>query len=726
MKKKQEANKGTGTSRREWVKRGALGALSWTGTLRGQGGQGWESKPMRWIQIAFVEDDPGRYDLGFWVDYMKRLHVDAACLSAGGCVAFYPTKVPLHYRSKWLGAGDAFGELTAACRKLGMNVVARVDPHAAHREMAEAHPDWMAANEKGEARPHWAMPEYTVTCGLGPYNFTFMRDVVQEISQMYEIDGIFANRWSGSGMCYCRHCAENFKRAKGIELPRAGANQQVRDAYADWRDDRLFELWDVMDEVIKKPRPHAMFIPNTGGGAMSEIDMDRAGRKAKTLFADRQGRHGSTPVWVSGKNGKEYRAGLGDKAVAGLFSVGLEAPYRWKDSTQTAAELKVWAAEGIAQGLRPWLIKFNARPTDERWMKPFEEVFAWHHRNERYMKNTRNLARVGLVISQQTARRYGGAQAREKVEGAIQGAYQALLEARIPFDMVLDGRLSREELARFDCLVLPNIAAMSESQCAQLREYAAAGGGVVATHETSLYDERARRRADFGLKDLLGCSFAGEVISRQQNAYLRIADAKHELVRGLEGARRTVHGTSRVEVKAHGTAGAPIVTVPSYPDLPMEEVYVREGSPELPAVFQTTHGKGRAVYFPFNIDATFAEVQHPDHGILIANAVKWAARREAPLVVNGQGVVDVALWRQESSLTAHLVNLTNPMLMRAPFREIIAVGAQEVSIELPTGVKPKAVKLLSSGAAANWAMREGRLVVRVPRVELHEVVAVDL
>src|ERR1700760_4000335 len=64
---------------------------------------GWYGRPMRWAQLAFVEDDPGNYDLAFWLDYFKRIHADAACLSAGGAVAFYPTKIPLHYRSKFLG-----------------------------------------------------------------------------------------------------------------------------------------------------------------------------------------------------------------------------------------------------------------------------------------------------------------------------------------------------------------------------------------------------------------------------------------------------------------------------------------------------------------------------------------------------------------------------------------------------------------------------------------------
>ena len=40
----------------------------------------------------------------------------------------------------------------------------------------------------------------------------------------------------------------------------------------------------------------------------------------------------------------------------------------------------------------------------------------------------------------------------------------------------------------------------------------------------------------------------------------------------------------------------------------------------------------------------------------------------------GPGVLDVTVWRQRDSMTVHLVNLTNPMMMKGPLREIIPVG----------------------------------------------------
>src|ERR1051326_7371998 len=181
---------------------------------------GWFDRPMRWAQLTLVENDPGRFDPAFWIDYFKRTHADGACLSAGGVVAYYPTDVRLHHRSSWIGNSDPFGDLLRRCRELGMAVIARTDPHATHQDVSDAHPDWIAVDADGKRRRHWASPELWVTCALGPYNFEFMTQVTKEIVSLYKVDGIFSNRWAGSGMCYCEHCQANFRKASGMELPR--------------------------------------------------------------------------------------------------------------------------------------------------------------------------------------------------------------------------------------------------------------------------------------------------------------------------------------------------------------------------------------------------------------------------------------------------------------------------------------------------------------------------
>jgi hypothetical protein len=690
----------------------------------------WFDRPMRWAQLTLVEDDPGNYDVNFWIDYFRRTHSDAACLSAGGCVAFYPTKVPLHYRSQWLGEHDSFGDLVAGCRKLGMVVIARTDPHAAHPAMYQAHPDWIAVDANGNKRPHGAMPEWWLTCALGPYNFEFMTEVTKEIVAQYKVDGIFSNRWNGSGMCYCEHCRTNFRNATGLDLPRTNNPQDpVRRAHTEWRQQRLFDLWRLWDTEIRKINPAACFIPNTGGGALSELDMKYIGEHAPILFADRQARSGLAPLWAAGKNGKEYRATMGRKPIGGIFSVGVEEPYRWKDSVQSDAEIRMWVLDGVANGLRPWFTKFAGTLRDKRWLPVVEKVYQWHYRNERYLRNEEPLARVAMVYSQQTAHYYGGAQARQKVEDHTTGFYQALIEARIPFEMVHDQLLDPAHIDRFKVLILPNIAALSTAQCAQLRDYVARGGSIVATHETSLYDERGVRRTDFGLADLFGASFDGKIEPRMQNSYLRLEGdpgKRHPILAGLEDAERIINGVARVQTRTSVLyPNPPLTLIPSYPDLPMEEVFPRVPKTDIPEVFVRETGKGRVVYFPWDIDRTFWEVLSPDHFKLLRNSVEWAANESAPVTVAGQGTLDVTVWRQKESMTVHLVNLTNPMMMKGPLRELIPAPAQKVTVRLPSGTRAKKVQLLANGTSPRVQEANGVLTITVPSVLDLEVVAID-
>jgi hypothetical protein len=725
-------------NRREFFQTSAGGALTLKSAshITRQTGEspqsGWYDRPMRWAQLAFVEDDPGNYDREFWLDYFRRIHADAACLSAGGCVAFYPTEIPLHYRSKWLGDKDTFGDLVKGCRSLGMNVVARTDPHAVHQNVYDAHPDWIMVDASGNKRRHWSDTDFWVTCALGPYNFEFMTTVTEEIMTKYRVDGIFANRWEGSGMCYCIHCQQNFRAFSGLDLPRTTNPQDPsRKGYIVWRQKRLFELWNLWDSKIKAINPEAAYIANAGGGALSELDMKTIGEIAPTLFADRQGRSGVMPPWTNGKNGKEYRATLGQKPIVGIFSVGIEDEYRWKDSVQSSDEIRLWVADGIAQGLRPWFTKFNAKPIDRRWLPVVEQLYVWHHQNERYLRNVKPLARVAMVYSQRTASYYGGEKAQAKVEDPALGFYQALVAARIPFEMVHDELLDSDHLAPFRTLILPNIAALSTQQCDQIQDFVNRGGSIIATYETSLYDEWGVRRPDFRLASLFGASFGGKTEGPMKNSYLQIekdpATARfHPLVSGLEDATRIINGVNQVAVKPKDeTAYSPLRIVPQYPDLPMEEVFSRTTRFTAPGVYLREFERARVVYFPSDLDRTFWEVLNADHGKLLRNAALWATNEPAAVEVRGPGILDLAVWQQQNSMTVHLVNLTNPMMMKGPVREIIPLPAQQISVRIPRDRSVTKVHLLVAAQEVPYRQRAGAIELEVPSIGVHEVIAFD-
>jgi hypothetical protein len=676
---------------------------------------------MRWGQLAFVENDPGRYDQAFWLDYFQRTHVDAVTLSAGGVVAFYPTKVPFHHRSAWMNeAADPFGDLAAACRRLGMLVMARVDPHAVYQDAADAHPEWIAVDAKGERRRHWANPDLWVTCALGPRNFEHMTEVVREIAALYDVQGIFANRWSGHGTCYCESCRRLFRAASGGELPGASPDDPARRAYILWRRQRLIDLWDVWDTAVREARSGTRFIPNGPPG------LESAGR-APFLAVDNQARRGLTPPWALGRAGKQYRAVMGSKPTAAIFSVGVEEPYRWKDSVQAGPEVRLWALEGIANGFRPWFAKFSAVLYDRRWLEPVADLYAWHYRNERYLRNDAPLARVAVVYSEQTRDFYGKDEAEAKVDDHVKGMYQALVEARVPFEMVHDALLDPDHVDRFKLLVLPNIAALSDAQCRRLTEYVARGGSLLATFETSLYDETGAARKDFGLSDLLKVSFEGRVDRRMQNSYLALRhETRHPLLAGLEDAPRVINSVQRVHVRPLAEFPSPVTLIPSYPDLPMEHVFPRVAPTDERQVYLRDLGRSRVAYFPGDVDRTFWEVLAGDHARILANAIDWAANEERPVTVTGPGLLDVTAWRQKDSFTVHVVNLTNPMTMKGPVREFVPVGPLTVRLRLPEGRRARHVRLLVAGTVPRVDERAGALTVIVPAVRDHEVIAVDV
>jgi hypothetical protein len=699
-------------------------ALSRTLTSGADAPNGWFDRPMRWVQLTLVENDPGRFDPAFWLEYFKRLHADAATLSAGGIVAYYPTDVPLHHRSAWLGDTDPFGTLVTGCRALNMHVVARTDPHAARDEVKAAHPDWISVTSAGEPRRHWANPDLWVTCALGPYNFQFMDQVHREIVTRYHVDGIFSNRWAPQGGdCYCRHCQENFEKATGHDLPKTtDRSDPLRQEYLEWRKARLTELWKQWDATVRAANAAARFIPN------GPPDLKTAGELAEIQFTDNQARRGMMPPWANGRRAKEYRSVMGRRPIGGIFSVGLEEPYRWKDSVQSDPEVRLWVAEGTANGMRPWVTKFSGVLYDQRWLPEVERIYAWHYRNERYLRNEAPLARVALLHSEQTATYHPGVAQGDRHEDHMLGMYHALVESRVPFELVHEAFLTPDRLTPFKLLILADSAALSDEQCAAIRRYVGAGGSLLATFASSLYDAAGRQRRDFGIADILGVSFTGRIEGPMQNSYLSLDTQdgrQHEILDGFGKTQRIINGVYRIDVRPTTEFPSPLTLIPSYPDLPMEDVYPRVPHTSTRELYLREAGRSRIVYVPWDIDRTFWDVMCVDHLRLLQNAIRWAANEPPPVVVEGPGLIDVTVWKQRDSMTIHLVNLTNPMMMKGPLREVIPLGPQRVQVRLPASTGVKQVQLLTAGSRLPVQQAGGVLTVTVPSIDVHEVIAVD-
>jgi hypothetical protein len=240
----------------------------------------------------------------------------------------------------------------------------------------------------------------------------------------------------------------------------------------------------------------------------------------------------------------------------------------------------------------------------------------------------------------------------------------------MPFEMVNDKLLDAEHLKPFKLLILPNIAALSNAQCEQLRKFVQGGGSLVATFETSLYDEEGKARPDFGLGDLFGVSYDHAVEGPMRNSYMHLKkDAKtnqfHPVLKGLEDTPRIINTVHRVKVKSSdANLPSPVTLIPTYPDLPMEDVYPRVPETDIRELYLRQAGKGRVAYIPGDIDRSFWQMLNSDHSQLLRNTIRWALEEEPIVQVTGPGVIDVAVWQQKQSMTVHLVNLNNPMMMK--------------------------------------------------------------
>jgi hypothetical protein len=172
-------------------------------------------------------------------------------------------------------------------------------------------------------------------------------------------------------------------------------------------------------------------------------------------------------------------------------------------------------------------------------------------------------------------------------------------------------------------------------------------------------------------------------------------------------------------------ARPPLTAIPHYPSLPMEKNYGTVRKTGVAGVYTREIGRGRIVYFPWDIDRLYWEVMADDHFKLIGNAIDWAFNEEKPVTVTGPGILDVTAWRQKDSMTVHLVNLTNPMMMKPRFREFIPAPPQEVRVRLPDGFKIRRVQLLVSGATPAVEASRGYVNLTVPSIADHEVIAID-
>jgi hypothetical protein len=153
---------------------------------------------------------------------------------------------------------------------------------------------------------------------------------------------------------------------------------------------------------------------------------------------------------------------------------------------------------------------------------------------------------------------------------------------------------------------------------------------------------------------------------------------------------------------------------------------MREPKTDLPGLLVSTKPNGsRIAFLPADLDRRFGRDNLPDHADLLANLIRWAAKDDLPLKVEGPGLVDCHLYRQPGCLILHLVNLTSAGTWRQPIHELIPVGPLRVRVKLPPDVRGKSLRLLVSSQGTTLATGDGWGRFELRNVLDHEVAVIS-
>ena len=401
----------------------------------------WYRRTYRWGQTNITEKDPVRYDIAWWREYWKRTETQGVIVNAGGIVAYYPSKFPLHHRAEFLGDRDLYGELAKAAHDDGLVVLARMDCNRVAEDFYKAHPDWFARNSSGN--PYRAADKY-VTCINSPYYDEYIPGVLTEIIERSHPEGFTDNSWAGLGrdsICYCANCERKFRDKTGAAAPQTARLERPGLPPVDRLELRPAAggLGPVQPHHESRGRPglpldrHEQRLDR---GPVANLPRHQADLRARRDDDDGSPEPLATRPASSRtpRPGKLIHGCLGwDKIVPESMAMYQAGRNSFRLASKPAAEARMWMIAGFAGGIQPWWHHIGAYHEDRRMYRTAEPVMRWHKANEQYLVNRRPVATVGLVWSQRNTDFYGRDNADELAEAPYRGFMQALVRARIPY-----------------------------------------------------------------------------------------------------------------------------------------------------------------------------------------------------------------------------------------------------------------------------------------------------
>lgn len=704
----------------------------------------WYQKQLRMLQTVLRESDMVGYDAKQVVEYLEKTNSNSIIINAGGIIDFFPIEEPLGRKNVFMGDRDILKELVEECHAHDISVMVRVDFRGVEAERYEERPDWFAQDKNGKAKAGWGGRIHK-PCYNGIYANDHAIQYIKNMMSRYPVDGIWENSVGfGDGPCYCKVCRDKYREDTGKEIPTGDdyASEEFRE-YRVWKASCAREHLRRMRDAVKSFGEDKAYCAEIFGmfhasnALMTGIDL----YDAKDMFDFLV-----SPAFLDGSAQPDRKYDDLTYAASSMrflkaIDPGKQAVLlygnngtKWRYVMAPKQETKIWLWEAASVGAGYWNCMFNgqhpAATHDKRNAGLETEAYTYLKEHEDILDGLVPWMDAGIYYSKPSRDRFGNDKEELDEYGVfIKGVERAFTRNHVQYQFIPDLEFSYEKIRQLKMLVLPNAACISGEHMDIIREYVKNGGGLIASDRTSLYDEAGRQRADFGLRDMFGCSYTGIEKDTSLDCYQKIRN-QHEILNQCEPERTEVlmnEGRTLLCTECGSEGMTAVCTyIPMIFNQPPEFAWRANLDTEYPTVMAGEYGSGRVVYFANQTDKLCYTNGHEDFLNLYMGACNWVMSGDAVIETDAPESVHVVLTKKVSSpeeLVLSVVNITSGTAR--PVREVLPVFHMKIRISLDAKSVVKWKTLRQEGKVSISSEREGgKLVISVELEKLQEFTSV--
>lgn len=706
----------------------------------------WYQKQLRMLQTVLREPDIVGYDAKSVVNYLEETNSNSIIVNAGGIIDFFPIEEPLGRRNMFMKDQDILKQLIEECHKRHITVMVRVDFRGVEQARYEQHPDWFALDENGKSRVGWGEKLHK-PCYNGFYANDHAVSYIKNMMERYDVDGIWENSVGfGDGPCYCKVCRDRYRQDMGKEIPTGGdyGADKYRE-YREWKAGCAREHLSRMRAAVKSFGEDKAYCAEIFGmyhasnAWMTGIDLYQARELFDFLvspaFLDGSAQPGSKydDLTYAASSMRFLKAIDPQKQTVLLYG---NNGTKWRYVMAPRQETKIWMWEAASVGAGYWNCMFNGQhpgaAPDRRNAGLETDAYAYLRENEALLGDISPCGEVGIYYSKLARDKFGADQQELDEYGVfIKGTERVLIQNHVQYQFIPDLDFSYERIQHLKALMLPNAACISDENLDIIRAYVKAGGGLIASYKTSLYDEKGEQRPDFGLKDLFGCSYSGIEKDTSSDCYQNIR-THHEVV-GLCKPELTKvlmnEGTTLLCAPIPERNMETVCTyIPLILNQPPEFAWLADMETDYPTVLAGRYGEGRVVYFANQMDKLCHTNGHEDFLNLVTGSLNWVRNGRALVETDAPESVHVTLARKNSApheLVLSVVNTTSGTVR--PVREVLPVYDRKIKIILDGQSIVGWIPLRQEGKIEVSGEREGgKLVISVTLEKLQEFTSVSI